>query len=515
MAELISALQFSGPMQKVLETPNGYVMNGVYHDKTTMAPRPFDFYPAFGDTLALTMNQSFLNRHAYDSFWGKTHGDLIVRDNYNPEIFYSWVIGSRLNYNFFHKYRETTSKVELISHTYYSGWPTSYPMVQQYCGQNKEYLYYIMATGNAGNTYFVRINKTTLANETIDSFATYSVGTAFRETDGFVYYGYQEKYGNTYMKRYNKTTNISEIIKCNVLNSSRYFTTRICDPIQLSDTSDYTFALHHDPTANKHYITKYLLDYSKTDLLLINTETTASIDWGSLGYTEIKPLPSATYFQYELFTIKASNGKMYLGVEVSALSGQSPTANINDLGIYVFLIDPTTRNLTFKGFTQPSSSLYRGFLGINNNLFLIATTDISMIFLRFDETAEKFVVQETINNQPYFIGADQAENIWIINGSQEVEMISPLVPKDTVINYEFNSYKYLGSDINTYITIESKNYNNANVVANIDLTISGNAVFTSNGIKTIQESTIATGPKMIPVTIKGPGSVTVYPKLVL
>ena len=122
---------------------------------------------------------------------------------------------------------------------------------------------------------------------------------------------------------------------------------------------------------------------------------------------------------------------------------------------------------------------------------------------------DKFVITNVLNNRPQYIGADLAENIWIVNKLGEVEMYSPFVPIHVNIEYEFENYNYEGKDIETYISIESKNYLNENIASKLKLTIKGEAVFSNNSDNIIIDTTLETGKKRIPITIKGDGAITI------
>lgn len=527
MAEILSSLSINSTMQKVVEVPNGYIINGHYYDRTTMSPRPLRFFQTYGHERDLSMNKSLMNRHTHDGLWSKTHGDMIIRDNFFPEVFYVWTLGTRSNFQYFYKMRDKDGDVEVLDRAIFSNSPGAAPMVDEYLGQTRDHIFYLVGTGVTGTTHMCRINKVTMAFDYPRNLDTYSVGTLLRETDQHIFYGWQRLSGNTHMFRYNKATNVHEQLTVSLKQShatSRYFTTRMCDPERISALSDYTYTLNHDFTSNKYYIQKYVLDYSKTDVTQVVAEAPVAINWNtpSTGFEEIKVLPSSPNFNYELFITKAPNNKKYLNISVSNIPGQSNTAQINDLGIYTFEIDETTRDLTFTGFTQIATSLYRGFLPLKDATFLIALTDTTMIFVRFDTALRRFVVQESVNNQPFYVGLDRSENIWIVTGTQEVEMISPFVPKDINIKFLDPAYRFQGTPINTFITIEAKNYNNINISAKFELRLSGPAVFDStvglpafdNG-KRIVEDTITTGPALIPITINGAGSITVHPRLIV
>lgn len=135
--------------------------------------------------------------------------------------------------------------------------------------------------------------------------------------------------------------------------------------------------------------------------------------------------------------------------------------------------------------------------------------------MNFDSVNEKFVITDTLSNQPSHLGSDEADNIWIVNGVGEIEYLSPFVPTNINVKFELGSYKYLGSDISSYVTINCMNFSGSYIATNIQLTLKGNAVFSSNNSKVITVSTLTTGDLQVPIKVQDKGGLTVYPVLLM
>jgi hypothetical protein len=511
MAKILESLSINGQLQKVVETPLGYIMNGHYYNKNNMIPKPLRLFPVIGNNNDLSMNKKMVLKHSLSNH-SKTKGDTVITDRYDPSICYVWTVGERLNSMMLFKIKEANGEASVVNSNTYAGLPTTSPIVRAYVGQDISFVYYLISCAATWREYFVKVDKVSLTMTILEDLGTYCWSSPIKETDTHIYYGRKSGYQTNFIKRYNKTTTAIDILPVAAKTGSIYFSTCYSELLVTSDTNFDMFALYHNTTTSKIGFTRYTFDLNQTTLANICTEAECNITWGTV--TQLPMFATTNQHHYEPFITITADNKKYLNIAVYELF-TSTAAQIPQYGIYTFLIDPTTKDLTFKSFSNFTTDYYRGLLGTNKNNFLVVATDNSTLFLTFDTVNEKFVVSDTLSNQPNHIGIDQAENIWIVNALNEVDMLAPFVPTNITVNYESSGYKYLGVDINSYITIEAKNYNSANIACNLQLTLKGNAVFTSTGTKVLTDATLATGSKQIPITIKGAGSITVYPQLIM
>ncbi|WP_315067308.1 hypothetical protein [uncultured Clostridium sp.] len=513
MAKILDSNAITGSVQKVVETPDGYIINGHYYDKVQMIPKPLKLFPTLGDTTDLSMSKKLILGSGVVNHF-KTQGDTIVSDRYDSTISYVWVVGSRNSTTLrLLKIKENNGDVKLVTSNAYTSVPTYNPLVRAYCGQDSANLYFILSCASTFSEYLVKVDKITLTMTVIEGFSAYSWGSTLKENETHIYYGRKQGYGTNVLSRYNKTTATIDAFTVTAKTSNIYFSTCFSDIVSNSDTSFYTYALSHNSSTNKFGVTRYAFDTAKTTLDKICTESDMNITWGSI--TQFPVFASNGAVTYEPFITTASNGNMYINFAVYEIPCSSTAVNIPSYGIYVFLLDNKSNALTFKNFIQVTSDYFRGFIGAKNNTFLVGASPTSSIFMSFDETNEKFIITDTISNQPSHIGIDQAENIWIVNALGEVEYLNPSVPTNINVAYENSSYKYEGTDITTFCTVSCQNYSGSYIAAKLQLTLKGNGVFTSNSSKVITVDTLDTDVLKVPIKISGAGSLTVYPQLVM
>lgn len=510
--KLLDSSNISGSIQKIVETAEGYIVNGHYYNKSSLVVKPFKLIPTLGNTYDLAMSQRLvLNQSIFHH--GKSFGDTVVVDRYDPTISYVYTTDFRSNTQNAFKIKEDNGSMEIINSYTYGAVPTTNPMVKQYCGQDENYVYYIM-TCITFTEYLVKVDKTTLKSTNIEGMSTYSEARSLKETDTHIYYARKNRYGNTIIKRYNKTTATVEVIPCTAHTSTIDFNANFSAPLEVSDSEIYSFGLWHNSGTNKFVMTRYKFDTTQSTLANICVEEDMNITWGST-ITQLPVFATNAYIHYETFYNKTDDGKIYLNVAIYQIQAGSTAANISSYGIYTFLLDNTTNTLTFKNFSTVSSDYFRGFLGIRNNNFLICATAATCIFMNFNVTTEAFEISDTLSNNPYHIGVDQSENIFISNVNTEVEYINPYVPTNVSITSEYDSYKYEGEDISTYCNLNCTNNAGSYIAADIKLVIKGPAVFTSNSAKTITVTTLTTGDLQIPMKVTDGSPITIQPTYIM
>lgn len=515
MTKILDSLSYNGQIQKIVELSNGYIINGQYYNKSNLAPKALKFYKTYGDTKDLAMNKRLSLK---TSSWVPTYKSdtpSIIVDSFDPQVTYVYTTGTRShNINFF-KFREVDGNVQVIMDITYSNIPAPGAFFQAYAGQDQYYLYYIMQTNTTSGTgHFVRINKKTLVLESILSFSQYNPTGArvLKETDTFIFLASQRSFSAIYFHRYNKQTNAMETIATPIKNGKGYYGSLMSDLQVTGTNTGYAYTVHQEPTTGSMFINRYGFDFSKSvaNETLVSNEV-QTVTWN--GFPNLPQLTQQISSVYESFIVNANDGKKILVVALYETSTNTPVdASIQ--GFYSFEIVPTG-GLISLGFTQISSANLKGFLYSNNKKVLVAATDAAIYFLNFDESVKKYVVADQIDALPLHIGMDQNENIWYTNSLEEVEMVSLSVPTVVDVKFEKSGYKYEGLDVPTYIEIDAKNYQGSRVGVKLELSIRGDAIFESNSQKVIQEMTDLTGPKRVNVIVKGSGSITIYPKLIV
>jgi hypothetical protein len=503
----------TGSIQRFVKTPQGTIINAMYYDKSKKIPKPFKLFTTLGDTSDISMSKKLMINHTLVNHC-KTQGDTIVVDSSDITISYVWVISTRSNTLRLMKIKEDSGDVTLLNSVSYSATPTANAFPRSYCSQDSNYLYYIMSCAGTYHEYLVKVDKTSLAMTTVEDYTTYAWGSHLLSNTSHIYHARKQGYGTNIIKRYNKSTAIMDVFAITAKTSNIYFSSCFSDILKISDTEFYTFSLFHNQTTNKFGITRYHFDTTQSTLATICTEADSTITWGAT-VTQFPVFASNASMHYEPFITTTSDSKQYLNIAIYENSNTSTATNLTSLGIYTFLLDMTNNALTFKSFVQPTVDYFRGFHGIKNNTYLVCGSPTSSIFMSFDTVNEKFVIADTISNQANHIGIDQSEGIWIAYSDTSVEYLTPTIPTYVNVKFEKQSADYDGTDINTYLTINCINYSNAYIEANIQLTLSGDVVFTDNNSKVITVKTLTTGDLKVPFIVKGKKSVTVDAKLVM
>ena len=521
MAKILDNTTINGPVQRIVETNNGYIIQGNYYDKVTLSPRPFKNFINYGNGQDLSFNKSMFCQVAGGIGWSqsKTTNGLVITDSEDPTITYvfsNYFRSSSAQFSM-QKIKETDDNVQLIASTGLpsNSLPSAYSYISHYMGQSKDYLFVVGSSFYNAYSGFYRINKVTLGIELIANNNAYTYVMKFRENSNYIYWGFTGDYCTTYMFRYNKLTNVNENMGVPLRQSPQVMYTVMSPELKVDDNTGIVYEFHVDSTSKKFDFYRNTLDYSQSVATSTVKQTAITINWGTTGLTMMPMFQASRQIKYEPFFTTTSSGKTYLNISVSSVGTDVPASNYGQLGIYTFAIDDTTKDLTCTAFVNVTSALYRNFIGLKNNEFLVCHSDTALIYVTFDEANQKFVVTDTNNCTPNYVGIDLSENIWFVNGAWEIEMISPFIPTTVNVNYEKDSYKYEGDNIDTFITIEAKNYNGSNIAATLDLQIKGPGVFTSNNMKTIRDVTLTTGTKNIPVQVNGAGNLVIYPKLVL
>lgn len=182
----------------------------------------------------------------------------------------------------------------------------------------------------------------------------------------------------------------------------------------------------------------------------------------------------------------------------------------NKRGIYTFRVNDEKTEATFTAFYPALGDTIGEFMPLTEDREkIVLTTETSYHILRFDLVSESWVstfdsmvkVQsmiQTDENKLYFIAGDKSIHCQDLNGAVTIDF-----------EFEKQVYNYNNTDIQSYITIwavdSEKNY----TASNIKLTLSGNVVWQSNGLQTLETTTSAEGPINVPFTIKGHTAINV------
>jgi hypothetical protein len=504
---------FTTNIQKIVETEKGYFINGQYYYKDTFSPKPLTFLQTIGSTKEIRMHKN-LNIKSNGTNNLKNEDSSFIVDKDNQDIKYIVSTNAKSgNTIYFYKIIENDNTVQLLNN--YSLSITSNVTFNSFIDQDELYVYFTCQSG--ASCYLYRLHKINFVAERLfySDVAGNSNLNIIKITDAFIYYSYQAANGTMNAYRYNKQAKLNEKITITgETASTNSASITSCRSIQDPNNSNvfYFFTICYETaTPFTPRIFKYTFDISEVDLTKIYKGKTLMAQNNSSLF-ELLALPSSTASQIECVYI-TNNDSKYLIVALYDNYTATP-ADQTKHGFYLFKIndDDTLDKLQFLSF---SSSFIRGFLTANGNKTFIVANDTTVYFVMFDSENERLIISNQAESPPLFIGLDKNENIWIVNQLEEVEMFSLSSPTNVSIKFEKDNYKYEGSDISSYIEIDATNFQGGRVAITLELSIKGDAVFEANNSKLIRELTDVNGIKRIPIIVKGPGSITIYPKLVV
>lgn len=548
MALVLKADTSTITVPKVIETKNGMIFNGHYYNKDNLAPVAFEYLILDKNCVRNTLNTNKrLRPTALSSCSEIWNEDTIIADKYEPNIFYS-IIYNKSDFNIV-KYKEAQNKIELItSINIDSGY-------DKYLGQDKRYLYYSFRGSEAmsGSTNYIfngktisgfnkvsafiqigKIDKQDLSNTQLnkcyyfyrDGFLSIPTVIEIYEDSNYIYYG---SFTSIVTNYFGDRTRIPLKLVIYRIVKSNSFIEEIKSDIQISTDEIYNFIDNKDVfKISDNAIGFYLLNLSSEaneinpfKLIKVNfdemvvdnmiTVEEVTFTWNDQIKQSLSVFPDGVLYSYETFITKVNN-KSYISIIMYQNADQYVTEQIVNQGIYTFeIID--FNNLKLTNYNRISDSVLKGYLLSKDRSFLIVSSANNTIFMKFDTEKGCFKITSTIEEVPLSIGLDLSERVWIMKANNEVDVYSMSNPTDFNMKFEKDYYDYVGTNIETFITIEAKNFLGEYININVELTIDGNAKFKDNSSSVIKITTPSDGELNIPVIITGSNQITVCPKI--
>lgn len=511
MAKILNSYSITEQLNKVVETFEGFILNGVYYDKQTFTPQPLDLFPTIGNSNLLAINRR-ISFHANNYMCFNNHADSVVKDSYEPNITYVFTECGVNNPQLrILKLEESNGTCNIINQFDSSLFVTGLKF-KEYLGQNQNFLYAIFR--NNVSSYCVSINKITLAMVNIQTLSSnYScVNRKIVETPQFVYIYSQDYISNNKAWILDKTINKISAVTTVTNGGSAYRQCTPSDGLNIEENKYMIFTVNEMSSVLN--IKRRILDISISDLTKCITEDNiCTINWNNIPISDQPSLLPATGQNNYCLEIIQKNDKNYLTLITCDTTGAN-LASINSYAIYNFEI-LEDYSLLFKGCTRPSGSLLKGYVmnKTKDTILTICTNTIRVY--KFNNLTELWEEKNLINVNATSAGFDLSENIWYENINQEVEMISDNSASEVIIRFENENYKFVGEDINTNILIGIKNLNDEFIKAKLKLSIKGEALFTSNSTKFITVETNNMDFTILPITIKNGGQILIYPELII
>lgn len=219
-----------------------------------------------------------------------------------------------------------------------------------------------------------------------------------------------------------------------------------------------------------------------------------------------------------LFVTK-SEEKIYLNIYTYASHALSSAGMKNRIVTYEITVNQGSRliSLTYKGYCE--------FDGTGKNPLFSESSEYKTVYVptvnyldvvKFDSVKEYYVLDRRIAGNVPAIGEDHLGRIWYCESSGQLNMISESDNDKINIVFSDSNITYNGVDIETSIKVNCyRAASDTYISTNVELILDGNFVFKDTGLKKAVVETSSQGDLTIPIIIKGPGMLYIYPKVVV
>lgn len=244
-------------------------------------------------------------------------------------------------------------------------------------------------------------------------------------------------------------------------------------------------------------LVKYNEETSTYDEYKLPNNNQATVSNGDLNH-----IVQRRYYETFFSTV---NSKDYVHIVYKGVYEYVP-----ERGIYTFEVSEDKTQAVFVSYYPALGGTLYEFLPVkeDNNRIVLATNS-SYHVLNFDSVTKKWVSSfDSLNKMQSCIRTDE-NKLYVILADNSI--VCHDLEGAVILDFDFEkvSYNYNNADIDSYISIWAKNADSEYVATNIKLTIVGDAVWKQNGEKTLNTTTVASGPSNIPFTIKGQTAINV------
>lgn len=237
------------------------------------------------------------------------------------------------------------------------------------------------------------------------------------------------------------------------------------------------------------------------------TGTVCTIDWS------IFTAPTyVTQKFYQLFL--TSNGHFLLT--------QAHMGSITGSTLYKYWVLSKTNDTTFTCINSGDliDSAYGPWGTSPDGRFIISAANaVNIIFYTFNTTTNSLEKNTTIQtaNAVYANGFDSMGRFWYRDSATtpygNYYFLDSTTSQNITISLQNQNQTYTGSNLSNNVIVNAYDFASARLAKNITLYVAGNAIFTSNGLKTINVTTSSSADLLVPLTITGAGAINLSGKL--
>lgn len=529
----------------VFETPDDIIINSQVYDKVTMEPKPYNFF----NTNYCFKNKNLLlyEKNILEYPWAMIAKEPdykhYIQDTQNSDIFYCITEQATSNQNqYILKLQRTNTGWKILNAIspdsgYRYGYQVSYSTFNHYkiLGQTTNYIVVAQIfSGIGNNTYSNQPRMQTLSYITVNksdmSIKFLNVGTYYdysiyilKETKDSIYVFENlagrlrivrfDPYTNTRTEFFSKDTNIDN--KCIGISNIVKFKDKYYILTGNSDDTYYAFQeLIIDYEYNKVTCTEKTLEKDSNFPYHYATDRTDFFDCGWLQI-DLKNIDDI----YITITVHDNLNKAH-GYGYTGRGDLNPWINLDQTVLsqkkyhrhILYKYDKNSNSWKTKGIIVPDEETQHIYGVLYYDQYTpIFFLNTRIIAYRLNLETEKY---EKCFEKPgtfYTTGFDESNNFYIFDSNNKCSIYNKNTSCELIAEFEQENYDYEDTNIDTYITVYSKNFLGDYINSKVQITLTGNCYFKENNSK---ELIIITEKEIqqIPVIITNGGTVYCYIK---
>ena len=497
MASIYTVLngKCDAPLAKIVELSDNYAIHGQIYDKYSLAPDAMSFLhvKATPDCEVVCNNYRRVPNTTGNS-GGNFSEKSVIRDNINKDIEY--LITPCTTPVAATGVQPIVCVIKNNDGTYTKKWVTSNASTgnsdYRYIGQDASYLYLLLR----------HTNDTDSVMKILKSDGTYTL------------LGLSSTY-RTEMRNF-----LPEIVEGCI-----YFTSVVYSSgafkIQKINTSDLTITTTKTSTAvpalgyghfmsvvpfrKGRQIISYTIDGNKVNRFIYDIDTDILTESTNIFQLPVTPYlaPNGTDGDI-LGTVPIFNGQKLI---ITHRMDKYSTTAVKDKQIMMLTINQDNFDLSDCVVYKNDNPHRTHLINADDNLmYLVGLNTIDVIGISSVGTANALTKMISLPSYDISLfGVDLLNNVMVQTTDSCVYLLNSKIPVSVEVIFANISGGYKGVNIDSTVTIKVKNHIGASVAAKLQLELAGNAIFTSDGLKS---KTITTsGETTLPITYTGKGLV--------
>lgn len=507
----------------VFETPDDIIINSQVYDKITMEPKPYNFFNTnYTYHIYENMLLHFYTKlNHYTMLPKEVNYKRYIQDTKDPSIFYFCNL-----YGNFVKVKKENNQYKLISSiTPDSGYRPNYYNYNfnnyKILGQTDDYV--ILAQthkGDNGGSYsnkmmsILRITKSTMTHTAtcnIGTYLDYGV-TLLKECSNHIYF-FGVFNGQYYVGMYKTDTNtLTWIYTDTTFNQT--------NSIGISDAIEFRNDFYFITSNSTNYILRRLrINYDNNSVSIKNYNIGTHINFQFKTPNDVCYLGWLHYSLYNIddkyISITSHDAENQIKCINNNIESQRPSTYFSSQGFHRHMICKYNENNDSFSIVSTINDLgtTRRILGVlyptPYHIFFLEDNNITGYY--FDKNTNKTIQIFNKTGNYYTMGLDETNNFYIFDSNNHCNIYNKNTSYELIAEFEQESYDYEDTNIDTYITIYSKNFLGEYINSKVQITLTGNCYFKENNSK---ELIIITEKEIqqIPVIITNGGTVYCYIK---